>query len=120
MTKAKDPDLFSVRSAGAIVGKHLKRGATVVLESMVYHGLTESVLVLILEEGSGLICGMDFLLGTLQRGSIEAIMLRLLKKITKIVSNMNDEVAEDIASLYGNLVTPVLLLAISEQLGRRR
>ncbi len=108
VTKAKDPDLFFVRSAGATVGRHLKRGATVVLESTVYPGLTESVLVPILEEASGMICGTDFFIGYSPERINPGDDAHTLEKITKIVSGMNDEVTEYLASLYG-LVTHVFV-----------
>lgn len=108
VTQAKDPDLSFVRSAGEMVGRYLKRGATVVLESTVYPGLTESVLVPILEEASGMICGMEFFIGYSPERINPGDDAHTLEKITKIVSGMNDEVAEDLASLYG-LVTHVFV-----------
>jgi len=44
VTKSKDPDLSYIESAARTIGTHLKRGATVVLESTVYPGVTEEVL----------------------------------------------------------------------------
>jgi len=108
VTKAKDPDLFFVRSAGEIVGKHLNSGATVVLESTVYPGLTESVLVPILEEASGMICGIDFFIGYSPERINPGDDVHTLGNITKIVSGMNDQVAEELASLYG-LITRVFV-----------
>ncbi|MCQ1539541.1 nucleotide sugar dehydrogenase [Methanocalculus taiwanensis] len=108
VTKAKDPDLFFIRSAGEIVGRHLKRGATVVLESTVYPGLTESVLVPILEEASEMICGNDFFIGYSPERINPGDDVHTLEKITKIVSGMNNEVTEYLASLYG-LVTHVFV-----------
>jgi len=43
VTKSKEPDLSYVKSAAETVGKNLKCGATVVLESTVYPGVTEEV-----------------------------------------------------------------------------
>ena len=57
VTKSKDPDLSCIESAARTIGTHLKPGATVVLESTVYPGVTEEVLKPILEHESGLICG---------------------------------------------------------------
>jgi len=57
VTKSKDPDLSYIESAAGTVGRNLKRGAIVVLESTVYPGVTEEVLKPILEHESGLICG---------------------------------------------------------------
>ena len=40
VTKAKDPDMEPVISASETVGKNLKKGAIVVMESTVYPGVT--------------------------------------------------------------------------------
>ena len=63
VTKSKEPDLSYVTSATEIVGKNLKKGAIVVLESTVYPGVTEEVIAPILEKESGLKCGADFKIG---------------------------------------------------------
>ena len=53
VTKAKDPDLSYIESAARTIGRNLKPGATVVLESTVYPGVTEEILKPILEHESG-------------------------------------------------------------------
>ncbi|MDI6811020.1 MAG: NAD(P)-binding domain-containing protein [archaeon] len=58
VTKSKEPDLSYVKSAAEIVGKHLKKGAIVVLESTVYPGVTEEIVKPILERESGMNCGI--------------------------------------------------------------
>ena len=63
MAKSKEPDLSYVKSAAEIAGKNLKKGATVVLESTVYPGVTEEVVAPILERESGLRCGTGFKIG---------------------------------------------------------
>jgi len=52
-------------SATEIVGKNLKKGAIIILESTVYPGVTEEVVapILDLENESGLKCGADFKIG---------------------------------------------------------
>jgi len=59
VTKSKEPVLSFVTSATEIVGKNLKKGAIVVLESTIYPGVTEEVIapILDLENESGLKCG---------------------------------------------------------------
>ncbi len=49
VTKSKEPDLRYVKSAVETVGKNLKSGATVVLESTVYPGVTEEIIAPILD-----------------------------------------------------------------------
>ncbi len=50
-------------SAAETVGKNLKQGATVVLESTVYPGVTEEVVASVLEGYSKMNCGIDFYIG---------------------------------------------------------
>jgi len=50
-------------SAAETVDKNLKRGATVVLESTVYPGVTEEVVASVLERESKMKCGIDFYIG---------------------------------------------------------
>ncbi len=57
------PDLSYIESAAVLLARHLRRGATVVLESTTYPGTTEELMAPILEEGSGLLAGTDFFLG---------------------------------------------------------
>lgn len=57
------PDLSFIESSAASLARIMKRGATVILESTTYPGTTEELLVPILEEGSGLIAGVDFNVG---------------------------------------------------------
>ena len=59
----KDPDLEPVISASVAVGRNLKKGAIVVLESTFYPGVTEEIMGPILERESGMKCGKDFFLG---------------------------------------------------------
>ena len=63
ITKHKEPDLSPVKSAAEVVGRNLKSGGIVVLESTVYPGVTEEIVVPILEQQSGMICGVDFKVG---------------------------------------------------------
>ncbi|GAA0914436.1 nucleotide sugar dehydrogenase [Streptomyces thermoalcalitolerans] len=57
------PDLSYIESCARMLGKYLRPGATVVLESTSYPGTTEELLLPILEEVSGLKGGVDFLAG---------------------------------------------------------
>nr|QNO52413.1 UDP-N-acetyl-D-mannosamine dehydrogenase [Methanosarcinales archaeon ANME-1 ERB6] len=106
VTKSKEPDLSFVTSATEIVGQQLKKGATVVLESTVYPGVTEEIIAPILERESGLKCGADFKIGYSPERINPGDEAHTLDKITKIVAGMDDETTETLAELYG-LITNV-------------
>jgi UDPglucose 6-dehydrogenase/UDP-N-acetyl-D-galactosamine dehydrogenase len=106
VTKAKDPDIFYVVSAAETIGRNLKDGAIVVLESTVYPGLTEEIMVPTLEETSGRTCGKDFFVGYSPERINPGDVDHTLDKITKVVAGMDSATAERLAALYG-LVTNV-------------
>ena len=106
VTKAKDPDLTPVKSASASVGKNLKKHAIVVLESTVYPGVTEEIVVPILEKESGMKCGKDFFVGYSPERINPNDDAHTLDKITKIVSGMDKKTTDKLVEVYG-LVTTV-------------
>ena len=105
VTKFKEPDLSFVKSAAKTVGKNLKKGAIVVLESTVYPGVTEEVVKPILEEASGLKCGADFKIGYSSERINPGDDEHTLNKITKVVAGMDEETTEILAELYGLITT---------------
>jgi UDP-N-acetyl-D-galactosamine dehydrogenase len=106
VTKNKLPDLSFVLSATSIVGKNMKKGATVILESTVYPGVTEEIVIPLLEKESGLTCGTDFRIGYSPERTNPGDDIHILSKITKIVAGMDADTLEDLGTLYG-LVTNV-------------
>jgi UDPglucose 6-dehydrogenase/UDP-N-acetyl-D-galactosamine dehydrogenase len=106
VTKAKDPDLEPVISASEIVGKNLKKGAIVVLESTVYPGVTEEIMGRILERESGLLCGKDFKIGYSPERINPGDEVHTLLNIIKVVSGMDKETLDELSALYG-LITIV-------------
>ena len=108
VTKSKEPDLSYVKSAAETVGKNLKQGATVVLESTVYPGVTEEVVapIKILERESKMNCGIDFYIGYSPERINPGDEAHALTKITKIVAGMDDDTTDVLAELYG-LITNV-------------
>ena len=106
VTKSKEPDLSYVKSAAEIVGKNLKKGAIVVLESTVYPGVTEEIVKPILEEESGMKCRVDFKIGYSPERINPGDKEHTTDRITKIVAGMDEETTERLAKLYG-LITKV-------------
>ena len=58
-----DPDLSFVVTAAKAIADYVRPGSLVVLESTTYPGTTEELVVPLLESGSGLRAGTDFMVG---------------------------------------------------------
>ncbi|MDD3244506.1 MAG: nucleotide sugar dehydrogenase, partial [Eubacteriales bacterium] len=96
----KTPDLSPVESASRILGRNLTAGSVVVYESTVYPGVTEDICVPILEEESGLRCGVDFKIGYSPERINPGDQVHRLESIRKIVSGMDDDTLDTIAKVY--------------------
>lgn len=96
----KTPNLSPVEGASRTVGRNLTKGSIVVYESTVYPGVTEDICIPILEEESGLKCGVDFKIGYSPERINPGDKVNTLEKIIKIVSGMDDESLDVIAKVY--------------------
>lgn len=94
------PDLTPVKGASEILGRNLTKGSVVVFESTVYPGVTEDICVPILEQESGLNCGVDFKIGYSPERINPGDKVHRLETITKIVSGMDEETLDVVAKVY--------------------
>lgn len=94
------PDLSPVESASRLLGRNLEKGSVVVFESTVYPGVTEKICVPILEEESGLKCGIDFKVGYSPERINPGDKMHRLESIVKIVSGMDEDTLEIVAKVY--------------------
>ncbi len=102
---AHKPDLTPLEKSSETVGRHMKRGATVVFESTVYPGATEEVCIPIIERHSGLTWKKDFHVGYSPERINPGDKQRTLTKITKVVSGDSPETLEKVAAVYGAIIT---------------
>lgn len=94
------PDLRPVQGASRTVGKNITPGTIVVFESTVYPGVTEDICVPIIEQESGLKCGIDWKIGYSPERINPGDRVHTLTNIRKIVSGMDDESAREIKKIY--------------------
>ena len=94
------PDLMPVKSASEILGRNLKKGSVIVYESTVYPGVTEEICIPILEQQSGMKCGIDFKVGYSPERINPGDKVHRLETIRKIVSGMDDETLDVVAEVY--------------------
>lgn len=100
----KTPDLSPVEGATRMVGRNLTKGSIIVYESTVYPGVTEDICIPLLEEESGLTCGVDFKVGYSPERINPGDKVHRLENIIKIVSGMDEESLDLIAQVYGLVI----------------
>lgn len=98
------PDLTPLRKASAMLAAVIKTGDIVVYESTVYPGATEEVCIPVIEKGSGLKFNSDFFAGYSPERINPGDRVNTLRKITKITSGSNAEVANLIDEVYNTVV----------------
>ncbi len=102
---AHQPDFRPLLGASETVGRHMKRGATIVFESTVYPGATEEVCVPVIEKHSGMQWKRDFFVGYSPERINPGDREHTLTRITKVVSGDTPETLERVANVYGSIVT---------------
>lgn len=96
----QEPDISYVKSSTEAISKYLTPNTMVVLESTTYPGTTEELVKPILEEGSGLKCGVDFYLGFSPERVDPGNLIYKTKNTPKVVGAIGDDAAEVISAMY--------------------
>ena len=107
---AKDggPDLTAVKSAAGSVGRNLRPGMLVVLESTTYPGTTEELVKPILESASGLTTPGDFHLAFSPERIDPGNPVYGMKNTPKVVGGLTAESTAAAAAFYGRFVDTVV------------
>ena len=100
------PDFRPLIGSSTSVGRHMKKGATVVYESTVYPGATEEVCIPVLERESGLKWKQDFFVGYSPERINPGDKEHTLTKILKIVSGDTPQTLDKVARLYESIIVP--------------
>ena len=100
----RQPDFGPLASASATVGKHMKKGVTVVFESTVYPGATEEVCIPLLEKHSAMKWLEGFNVGYSPERINPGDKEHTLEMIVKVVSGDTPATLETVAKLYGAVV----------------
>ena len=104
--QAHIPDFRPLIGSSTSVGRHMKKGATVIYESTVYPGATEEVCIPVLEKESGLKWKQDFFVGYSPERINPGDKEHTLTKILKIVSGDTPETLDRVAKLYEKIIQP--------------
>ena len=104
INEALQPDLTALRKSSELIGANLSPGSIVVFESTVYPGATEEVCQPILEQSSGMKCGVDFRLGYSPERINPGDKEHTLETIIKVVSAQDAESLDIVADTYALVV----------------
>ncbi len=101
LNRYREPDLSHVLAAGRAIGKVLRPGSLVVLESTTHPCTTDGELRTVLEEVSGLVAGKDFALAFSPEREDPGNTQHSFSAIPKIVGGYTDTCLKRAEALYG-------------------
>jgi UDP-N-acetyl-D-mannosaminuronic acid dehydrogenase len=100
----KKPKLDILRSAVSTVGRSMKKGALISIESTLPPGTMMSVVVPILEKESGLRVGKDFLLCHCPERVMPGKLLNNMRKVERVLGGYDSESIKRGAYFYSRIV----------------
>ncbi len=103
--KDLEPDFSALIEGIRNVGKYLKPGMLVVLESTITPGTTEGMAKQILEEESGLKAGEDFALAHAPERVMVGRLLKNIREHDRIVGGINEASTKRAVELYSPVLT---------------
>jgi UDP-N-acetyl-D-galactosamine dehydrogenase len=103
--EAHIPEFAPLVGASVTVGRHMKKGATVVYESTVYPGATEEICIPLLEKHSGMRWKQDFHVGYSPERVNPGDKQRTITKIVKVVSGDDSATLDKLANIYASVIT---------------
>jgi UDP-N-acetyl-D-mannosaminuronic acid dehydrogenase len=98
------PEYLSLREVSASIGKYIKKGALVVIESTVAPGTTQNIVLPILEETSGLKAGQDFYLAFSYERVMPGKLLEFMVDFPRVVGGIDARSTELAVELYRTIV----------------
>lgn len=100
----KTPDYTAVISACNTIGKLLRPGSVVIIESTVGPGTVENVVKPILENESGMRAGSEFGLASCPERSDPGNIVSNMKTVPRVIGAVNEHCLDMVADLYETLL----------------
>ena len=101
ITADRVPDLEPLRGAARTIGRNLRTGCVVVVESTVYPGVTEEVVGPVIARESGLKAGTGFHLGYSPERINPGDDTHTLEQLVKVIASNERPVSELMSAVYG-------------------
>lgn len=102
------PDVSYIDDATRLLSRYLTPGSLVILESTTYPGTTEELVCGLLEQGSGMVAGHDFLVGYSPERIDPGNQQWNFRTTPKVVSGINRKSLEAVEAFYLRLVEAVV------------
>jgi len=113
LDKHKQPDMSYIKSASEEIGKNLKRGQLIVLESTTYPGTTREIVKPILEK-SKLKAGKDFFLAYSPEREDPGNKGFSISEIPKVMGGLTDDCLQLTSDLYKNIISETVQVSSLE------
>src|SRR3989304_2283526 len=107
-----EPDFGALEEGIRQVGRYLKKGMLVVLESTITPGTTKDFAANILNEESGFVAGEDFALAHAPERVMVGRLIRNIQEHDRIVGGVNDERTKRAIELYSPVLTKGKIIAM--------
>ena len=108
LKKDKTPDLSYIKEAAKMIGKVLKKGQFIILESTTYPGTTEEILIPILEEESRLKVINDFGIAYSPERIDPGNKKYKIENTPKVIGSLNPKLNEVVTLFYNTIVKKVI------------
>ncbi len=109
---ALEPDFDALEEGLRQIGRHLRRGVLVVLESTITPGTTKGMAAGILHEESGLMPGKDFALAHAPERVMVGRLIKNIQEHDRIVGGIDKESTERAVELYEPVLTTGKIIAM--------
>jgi UDP-N-acetyl-D-glucosamine dehydrogenase len=114
LTKQREPDMYYVVETTKTIGKYLRKGQIIALESTTYPGTTTEVMQPMLEEMSGLKAGVDFLMAYSPEREDPGNADFSAASTPKVVGGNGKDALRVACALYGTFVPKVVPVSSTE------
>jgi nucleotide sugar dehydrogenase len=98
--ETKTPDYSSIQEASKTLGRSIRKGSVVIVESTVGPGIVENTIGPMIESESGMRAGKDFGLVSCPERSDPGNIMQNLKTLPRIIGGVGDGPTENTVALY--------------------
>jgi UDP-N-acetyl-D-glucosamine dehydrogenase len=114
LNRNREPDLTIVRQAARALASHVQPGQLITLESTTYPGTTRDVLSAILQEGSGLVAGVDFHLAFSPERVDPGRTDFTTKTTPKVIGGLTEACTQKALEIYGTAIDHLVSVSTPE------